>query len=375
MFKNNNIITLSAVAAATLFSGAAFAEVQAKLTINNAHSLTGNSDIVANIAYTNTDAKPVKMLRYLMKANENGDLEENLFKVTLDGFNVPYQGMHVKRPAPTEKDYVVIRPGQTVSYEVELSGVYDMKKPGNYQISYNATNMSMFADKPMTDHKAAIMGMDGVHSNASAVYVAQGAMPYMDISSSKAGKRCNPKKQDCDGGGGDPDPSGIEFTGACSSGEQSDLISALGAARNMANDSVSSLNGSSGNRYTTWFGNYSSGRHNTVSGNFDAIKDALDNKPLTFDCSCNQSYFAYVYPNQPYKVYFCRAFWNANETGTDSRGGTIIHEISHFNAVAGTDDIVYGQSGAQSLADSNPNDAVQNADSHEYFAENTPHQN
>ncbi len=56
----------------------------------------------------------------------------------------------------------------------------------------------------------------------------------------------------------------------------------------------------------------------------------------------------------------------------DSKGGTIIHEVSHFNAVAGTDDIVYGQSGAKSLAISDPNGATNNADSHEYFAENTP---
>jgi len=46
--------------------------------------------------------------------------------------------------------------------------------------------------------------------------------------------------------------------------------------------------------------------------------------------------------------------------------------MSHFNVVAGTDDHVYGQSGAASLAISNPSLAVDNADSHEYFAENTP---
>ena len=49
--------------------------------------------------------------------------------------------------------------------------------------------------------------------------------------------------------------------------------------------------------------------------------------------------------------------------------------MSHFNAVAGTDDHVYGQSSARSLAISNPADALDNADNHEYFAENTPFQN
>ncbi len=372
MFKNNKTLALSAIGA-TLLSGGAFAEIQANLSINNAQNLTSNSDVFAEVTYTNTDAKPVRMLSYLMKANNNGDLEENLFKVMHDGEEVEYEGRHVKRPAPTKADYITIRPGQTVSYKVELSGVYDLKQAGTYTFQYNAQNMNLFADQPMTNHKAAVMGLDGVFSNEDSVTISIGDTPNINVTMSNA-KRCNPKKENCDGGGG-TDPSGVEFTGACSSGEQADLISALGAAKNMANDSVSSLNGSSGNRYTTWFGNYSSARHNTVSGNFDSIKDALDNKPLTFDCSCNQSYFAYVYPNQPYKVYFCRAFWNANETGTDSRGGTIIHEISHFNATAGTDDVVYGQSGAQSLAISDPNSAVQNADSHEYFAENTPNQN
>jgi peptidyl-Lys metalloendopeptidase len=46
--------------------------------------------------------------------------------------------------------------------------------------------------------------------------------------------------------------------------------------------------------------------------------------------------------------------------------------MSHFDVVASTDDWVYGQSGAASLAISNPSQAIDNADSHEYFGENTP---
>ncbi len=374
MFSSKKLFTVSTLAAATLLSGSAFAEIQAGITLVNANKLVASDDVIAKVSFTNTEAEPVNMLKYLMKANQNGDLEEDLFKVTRDGKDVAYEGRHVKRPAPTKGDYITIQPGQTVSYSVELSGVYDLKAAGNYTFQYNTTNMNLFADKPMVNHKAAVMGMEGVHSNVATSFIANDYAPKADFIKVSNAKRCNPRKEDCSGGGG-TDPSGIEFTGACSSGEQSDLVSALAAAKNIANDSVSSLNGSSGTRYNSWFGDYSSSRHNTVAGNFDSIKDALDNKPLTFDCSCNQSYFAYVYPNQPYKVYFCKAFWAANETGTDSRAGTIIHEISHFNAVAGTDDIVYGQSGARSLAINNPNDAVQNADSHEYFAENTPHQN
>jgi peptidyl-Lys metalloendopeptidase len=93
---------------------------------------------------------------------------------------------------------------------------------------------------------------------------------------------------------------------------------------------------------------------------------------INFDCSCTDNFFAYVFPTQPYNVYLCNAFWSAPTNGIDSKAGTIVHELSHFNVVASTADHVYGQSGARNLANSNPNQAVTNADSHEYFAENTP---
>ncbi len=43
-----------------------------------------------------------------------------------------------------------------------------------------------------------------------------------------------------------------------------------------------------------------------------------------------------------------------------------------ITVVAGTDDHIYGQTGSHNLATTNPSDAIDNADSHEYFAENTP---
>ena len=99
---------------------------------------------------------------------------------------------------------------------------------------------------------------------------------------------------------------------------------------------------------------------------------APDTKPLTLDCGCKKSYYAYVYANKPYVIYVCKAFWAAPLTGTDSKGGTLIHEMSHFSVVASTDDWAYGQAAAKSLAISDPAKALDNADSHEYFAENTP---
>jgi peptidyl-Lys metalloendopeptidase len=129
-----------------------------------------------------------------------------------------------------------------------------------------------------------------------------------------------------------------------------------------------------GPRYAGWFGAFDDARATTIIKHFQAIKDAFASKPVTVDCGCSESYYAYVYPSQPYKIYVCNAFWSAPLTGTDSKGGTLVHEMSHFTVVAGTNDWVYGQSAAANLALSDPAKAVDNADSHEYFGENTPHQ-
>jgi peptidyl-Lys metalloendopeptidase len=82
--------------------------------------------------------------------------------------------------------------------------------------------------------------------------------------------------------------------------------------------------------------------------------------------------YASANPNQPYKINLCNVFWTAPLAGTDSQGGTLIHEMSHFNVCAGTNDNAYRQTACQSLATTNPTKALDNADNHEYFAENNP---
>ena len=110
-----------------------------------------------------------------------------------------------------------------------------------------------------------------------------------------------------------------------------------------------------------------------LAGRTRNIQDALFNKTITATCPTDcQDTYAYVYPNEPYLIYFCGLFFSAPFTGTDSKAGVFVHELSHFNIIAGTDDVVYGQANARELARSYPATAITNADNYEYFAENTP---
>lgn len=357
------------VLATLLFSAFASAKIHTGIEVKVQpvkKSLGNDEDVLVKVSYKNRTNKPVSILKWYLP-DANGNLEEGIFTITRNGEEVDYMGPHYKRQAPTTKDYVILKAHAKLEYIVELSAIYDFTEQGYYQVGMSVNNVALFA--PIVSIDSAGL----VSQQASALRADFSANVFVSKVREISKKRCNPRKEDCSGGGGGSGD--VSFTGACSNSEQNTIMSALSAAKDMANDSVSYLNGNSGSRYTTWFGSYTSSRWNKVASNFDAIKDALDNKPKTFDCSCNQSYFAYVYPNQPYKIYLCRAFWNASLTGTDSKGGTIIHEMSHFNAVAGTDDIVYGQTGAKNLAISDPNGATNNADSHEYFAENHPNLN
>lgn len=77
--------------------------------------------------------------------------------------------------------------------------------------------------------------------------------------------------------------------------------------------------------------------------------------------------FAYVDPNDSgHSIHLDSEFANAPMTGRDSKVGTIVHEVSHFNDVAAAKDIVYGREADLLLA---PEDAAYNADTVERYVE------
>ena len=313
-------------------------------------ALGKNDDVAVRLTITNTSSQPQLMLKW---HTAFGEIEESLFEITRDGVKVPYLGAHYKRGTPTAADYYLLKPGASHTVKVELSDMYDMSITGDYKISYSAKSMNLFG----TNERS----VGEVKSAAASLYI-DGRLPRGTISDPAAAKAIDPPATMA---------GGLAFT-KCTTSQQSTIVSAVSAATSMASSADAYMGGALGARYTKWFGVADTTRINHVKANFVAIKDAFDTKPITVDCGCKKTYYAYVYPNQPYKIYVCKAFWSAPMTGTDSKGGTLVHEMSHFTVTAGTDDWVYGQSGAASLAISDPNKAVDNADSHEYFGENTP---
>jgi peptidyl-Lys metalloendopeptidase len=317
-------------------------------------SLGKSDDVVVTVTFTNTTGSP----QYVLKSHTPFEgVEAPLFEVTRDGGKVRYLGAVAKRAAPTAADYYLLKPGASHSVKVELSSLYDMATTGDYEIRYRTASPQLLKDAGEAAE---------LKSEAATVWI-DGLRPRGSLEETKTLAEMQAQAGTVTAAGG-----ALAFN-KCTTSQQADITSAVSAALSMASSGDAYMAKTSmGPRYTKWFGAVDSSRVSTVKAHFAAIKDAFATKPITVDCGCKKTYYAYVYPTQPYTIYVCKAFWSAPMTGTDSKGGTLVHEMSHFNVVAGTDDWVYGQSGAASLAISDPAKAIDNADSHEYFGENTP---
>ncbi len=114
--------------AGVLASPLCAAGLDARLTL-----VEGSTDDVrVNLTLTNTGEKPVRLLKWQLPGSEDAPL----FQVERDGQPVDYEGALIKRAAPSDKDYQLLKAGQSLTVQAEVSGLYDMSAQGQYSIRY-----------------------------------------------------------------------------------------------------------------------------------------------------------------------------------------------------------------------------------------------
>ena len=139
--------------------------------------------------------------------------------------------------------------------------------------------------------------------------------------------------------------------------------------------------------YRRWFGAYSKTNAETARRTLKTIYTTIAMGQIrviclnSSDAGCEDDTYAFVYPDEAFVLNICPQYFElptmisevpgsaALENGT--REGTLIHEISHFIRVASTDDVWYSRSTCQDGALTDPSSAVRNADTFQYFAEDT----
>lgn len=308
--------------------------------------LRGDVDVTVTVTVTNTGRAAVNVLRWQLPDDE---LESPLFRITHEsGSLARYTGRMVKRAAPDANDLVRIEAGATLRYDVELTSLYDLSRNGRYTIDYASREGHGRSSAPLQSGAPLHLWLEGRSAKSTGAGVAAALPAAKSLATVK-----------------------------CTASQTSDIATAVTNAGTLSGGALSYLTaGTAGPRYTTWFGPNDATRYSTVRTHFTNINNAFANAAITVDCSCKKrTVYAFVTKNNPYYITVCGAFWTAPPLGTDSKAGTLVHEMSHFTIVADTDDWAYGQTNAKALATSDPAKAIDNADSHEYFAENTPFQN
>ncbi|KDQ21772.1 hypothetical protein BOTBODRAFT_183025, partial [Botryobasidium botryosum FD-172 SS1] len=264
-----------------------------------------------------------------------------------------FRGVRVKWSpslAATGNDLTILAPGQSIEYLHDLSARYDFKTAG--EGTYDFLAADTFTHVDATGKRISLKASPNLPTSLklSGALASRSSAP----TSAKFGKRA-------------------QFAN-CTASQQTLINAAVPAAQKYAGDALSYLTNhtSSTPRFTTWFGPYTSPSYELVTAHFTNISGGQFDT-FTFDCSCTEvDTYAFVYPDIYGYIHLCDAFWTAPLTGTDSQGGTLVHECSHFTKNGATQDYAYGQSACQTLAQTDPGEAIMNADSHEYFAENNP---
>ncbi|TFK67281.1 zincin, partial [Pluteus cervinus] len=124
--------------------------------------------------------------------------------------------------------------------------------------------------------------------------------------------------------------------------------------------------------YTKWFGVFNERRFGIVQEIFERLS-TNNFTNYTYVCDCDEcgaaDADACAWKDIPDVIHLGQ-FWGASSYGISSRAGIIVHEATHFTKNGGTLDISdYGPEACHEFAKDQPDEAVRNADSYQFFSE------
>jgi hypothetical protein len=117
-------------------------ETELEATLQVPATLPGGEAV--NLRFTlinNTDTRLYVLKWYTPLEGIAGEI----FRAERDGQAIPYEGPLVSRGDPPPDAYVLLRPGESVSAEVDLATAYDFSKAGEYTIDFLSPSISHIA--------------------------------------------------------------------------------------------------------------------------------------------------------------------------------------------------------------------------------------
>jgi len=283
-----------------------------------------------NFTVTNPQSVSQKFLRW---GTPLEGVWTDMFDIRNDlNSRLDYIGIIVMRDEPIAEDFITLAGGSSISSIVNLGDNYDFSTVGQF---------SLKVDLP----QYAQLEYSATNSHVETVFQLETIPPRKPIVGSPQGfTNCNANQ--------------ISYANAAISGGNSESARAFNCLNGASCDS----------QYSRWFGTYADSNWNFVTPCFRNINSRLNsnfNGICDVSSTCASNVFAFVYPTDTtLTVHLCSLFFQR----TADRNRVIVHEMSHFRAICGTQDYTYGTANCLSLARSNPSQASRNADNVCYFA-------
>jgi peptidyl-Lys metalloendopeptidase len=285
-----------------------------------------------NFTVTNTESLPQSFLRWGTPLE--GVLDDMFDIRDASNTRMDYIGKIVMRDEPIMSDYITLPAGSSISTTVNLGDNYEFTTVGKFIVK---VDLPQFAELPYsaTSQVATVFQLNTIPVPPKRSMAPQGFV------------NCNANQ--------------ISYANAAISGGASECASSYNCLQGSSCDT----------RYNRWFGTKSDSNFNFVTPCFRNINSRLTGSTFNGNCdtssTCSSNTFAYVYPTDSNMVvYLCPLFFSRS----GDRNRVIVHEMSHFRAICGTQDYTYGTTNCLSLARSNPSQAARNADNVCYFAGN-----
>jgi hypothetical protein len=95
--------------------------------------------VLATVTFANNGSVPAAL--YKWNACAGNQIHNDVFEIMHESGSVPYTGRMVKRGEPTASDFLIVQPGEKVSFQVDLRAAYKFPAGSHrYRIRYSALN-------------------------------------------------------------------------------------------------------------------------------------------------------------------------------------------------------------------------------------------
>jgi peptidyl-Lys metalloendopeptidase len=305
-------------------------DVSGEAASTNAAVFDGDVPVAFEATLTNQGDEPLTFLKWLLPG---GDLTAPVFSCTTGGNAVQFIGKLVKRPAPTSSDYLELKAGESFTTTIaDFCSFYDCATTGEYICAYDVASMQLTSPSgtafgTVTSDPIILT----IHGRPNRRHL--GLLPSATVYAGKATHHRHLKGA----GGGNIRTGALAFR-SCGRQQRQILRKNTARALEASQESLTYLSNLKGEgyppdspRFEEWFNDSANKAYvDAVRRDFTKIKQAFKFKDIAYDCSftgCPPGAFAFVFRNEPYVIHLCESFWKAPISGTDTRKGTLIHEM------------------------------------------------